>query len=262
MAFLANNELQKELPGIIGSDFKEGNIKNASYELLLGDEIYSNNDSTKTILSDSNPQFELKPGQFALLITKEKISIPPKYIGFISLKFGFKKKGLVNISGFHVDPGFTGRLKFSVYNAGSKSIILQKDKPYFVLWLSQLTSELANEERYGKGDIHQNQHEINPDDIMNIHGEVASPNELLKKIKDIESNFSKYWWLLGILLMISLGFITRLYWQKSQYERGFNDGYSKIEIENKVNEKIQLILNKKMDSILSSKANIKKDTLK
>lgn len=253
MSFLANKELQKELPAILGADFDDNNIKNASYELFMGDEIYSNNDSTKTILDNKNSQFELKPGQFALLITKEKLSIPPKFIGFISLKFGFKKKGLVNISGFHVDPGFDGKLKFSVYNAGSKSIILQKDKPYFVLWLSELTSVLSKDEQYGKEDKHQNQSEITPDDIMNINGETASPNVLLKKIEKIELNFSKYWWLLGILLFISLGILTRLYWQKSKYEEGFKDGYSKKQIEEKVTNKVDLIINKKMDSIINAK---------
>ena len=70
-----------------------------------------------------------------------------------------------------------------------------------------------------------------------------------------------HWWAISLILVVAIATCTRFYWQKSSYERGFNDGYSKDEIENRVNEKIQLILNKKMDSILSLKTNIEKDTL-
>jgi len=248
MAFLANKELEKELPSIVGNDFNAENIENASYELLLGDEIYTNNNSTKTILTDDESQFELKPGQFALLITKEKLNIPPKYLGLISLKFGFKKRGLVNISGFHVDPGFKGKLKFSVYNAGSKSIILQKGKPYFALWLSELTSELSKDEAYGKENKHQDQNEINPDDIMTIQGETASPNELLSKINsldnkielvgtDVKSKKERNWWGIRIIIGILLGIALKSFWDWHQYDKGYNDAVEKVQTdEQQLNE--------------------------
>lgn len=252
MSFLGNNELKNLLTVCISDNkFKYERLQNASYELTLGDEVYTNSDNSKTILDDENSQFEIKPGQFAVLMTDEEIAIPPKYIGFISLKFGFKFRGLINVSGFHVDPGFKGKLKFSVYNAGSNSIILDRKKPYFVLWISQLTSELEIGDEYDGS--HQGQNSITANDIMKIKGEIASPNILLEKIKKIQSNFDKYWWLLGILLSLAIATSVRFYWQKSQYINGFKDGYSKQEIERKVKEKIDLIINKKTDSIFKVK---------
>jgi hypothetical protein len=38
-------------------------------------------------------------------------------MAFISMRTAFKFKGLVNISGFHVDPGYKGKLIFAVFNA-------------------------------------------------------------------------------------------------------------------------------------------------
>jgi hypothetical protein len=38
------------------------------------------------------------PGQFALLLSSEKIRIPPDTIGFISIKARIKFRGMVNIS--------------------------------------------------------------------------------------------------------------------------------------------------------------------
>ena len=183
MAFLANKELKEFLPiCILNNGYKEERLKNASYELTLGDEVYTNSKDNKTILSDSNSQFTIKPGQFAILMTDERISIPATHIGFISLKFSFKFKGLLNVSGFHVDPGFTGKLNFSVYNAGSNDIVLDRKKPYFYLWISELTSELINDDSYNG--THQGQENISAEDIMKIKGEIASPNQLLKKNRD------------------------------------------------------------------------------
>ncbi|WP_298508112.1 deoxycytidine triphosphate deaminase [uncultured Kordia sp.] len=252
MSFLANKELEKLLKKCISdNEFTENRLQNASYELTLGDEVYTNSDSSKTILCAKKPQFEVKPGQFAILMTKEEIEIPSKYIGFISLKFGFKFRGLVNVSGFHVDPGFKGKLKFSVYNAGSNSIILDRGQPYFVLWISELTSQLADDENYNGS--HQGQNSISSHDIMKIKGEIASPNNLLSQIKEIKSSLKIYWWLLGIILVTCIGVCSRFYWQKSQYEKGYIDGYNKVEIENEVNKKVEMILNKKIDSLVGAK---------
>jgi hypothetical protein len=68
-------------------------------------------------------------GQFAYLLTEEVVKIPSSAMGLISLKFGVKGPGLINVSGFHVDPGYWGRLVFSVYNAGPSEARLQRHAP-------------------------------------------------------------------------------------------------------------------------------------
>jgi len=72
-------------------------------------------------------QIAIPPGQLALLITEEEVAIPTNRIGFISIKFTAKMRGLINVSGFHVDPGFKGKLKFSVLTqvVGTQSLILE-----------------------------------------------------------------------------------------------------------------------------------------
>ena len=77
-------------------------------------------------------------GQFAFLLTEEFVHIPVEAMGFISLKSKQKWKGLINVSGFHVDPGFNGRLVYSVYNAGPANIHLTRGQPMFLLWIADL----------------------------------------------------------------------------------------------------------------------------
>src|SRR5690606_791554 len=82
--------------------------------------------------------FTIPPGQFAFLLTEEVVSIPDNLMGWISLRSGIKFKGLVNISGFHVDPGFKGNLIYSVFNAGPSPIPISRGDPLFKLWIAEL----------------------------------------------------------------------------------------------------------------------------
>ena len=115
-------------PGFI-EPYNPNALEDANYLLSIGDEIYvSSPDVKSTIqkLTDRKPNFAIEPGQFAFLLSAERITIPFDAIGFISIRASIKFMGLVNISGFHVDPGYCGRLIFAVFNAGPARIHLQK----------------------------------------------------------------------------------------------------------------------------------------
>jgi dCTP deaminase len=185
MSILSNQQLIPILKALI-SPCNSDNLENASYELTLGNEYFAtNNPEGVKILIKEGEQITIKPGQLALLITKEIVTIPTNIVAFISIKASIKFRGLVNVSGFHVDPGFHGRLKFSVYNAGSRDIILDEGQRLFPIWFCQLTDSLSEKEKYnGK---FQNQMGITGEDINRVHGEILSPNVLNEKIKDLEN---------------------------------------------------------------------------
>src|SRR5205823_5938842 len=102
--------------------------------------------------------------------TEETVTIPPDALGFISMRTRVKLGGLINVSGFHVDPGFSGRLKFSVYNAGSSTRVVQRGEPIFMLWfcnLDRATSDLYRGNR-------QSQMAISGEDQTLLQGNIAS----------------------------------------------------------------------------------------
>lgn len=143
MAFWSTQTLKERLPDFIDPCDKT-KIKEASYELKIGSEIYiskdyhdNNSQHTKRFLTNNEP-FTIPPGQFAFLLTEECVSVPNDAIAFISMKASSKYKGLVNISGFHVDPGYKGKLLFSVHNAGPSTIHLQQGSPIFLIWYASL----------------------------------------------------------------------------------------------------------------------------
>lgn len=188
MAFLGTDDLKHNLPSIIVEHYEVNNIENVCYNLRLGNEVYVTNSANKKkeILDEKNSQVVIEPGQFALLITMETVQIPNTLIGFISLRFSQKRKGLVNVSGFHVDPGFHGKIVFSVYNAGPATIHLDRGKKYFSLWLSELTQKSENY----KGQF-QDQTSISDQYIDSLGGTLASPNVLLKKAEELDDKISK-----------------------------------------------------------------------
>ncbi len=150
------------------------------------------------------------------------MNIPINKIAFISIKASIKLKGLINVSGFHVDPGFKGKLLFSVYNAGPATIILEKGEPYFPMWFSEI-----NEDENYEGE-HKNQNGIPTKYIEALKaGELASPNALSDRIDKLDGKKSLNEWLLkaviGLLIAIGLKFL----WDWDQYRKGVEFGYHK-----------------------------------
>jgi len=101
--------------GILISKIDWNNFHGWQFDLNLGDEAFVTG-CDEPIKLKINGFLTIKTGCFALLTTQEVIHMPMNMMGFIAVKFSYKKLGLINISGFHVDPGYNGKLIFSVYN--------------------------------------------------------------------------------------------------------------------------------------------------
>jgi dCTP deaminase len=183
MPFWSSQKIEENIDRITDYPNKEMVDCNA-LTLRIGPEIYvtpglehtAPSSHTKTILADGEP-VTIPPGQFAFLLTEETVSIPRDVMGFISVKATYKLKGLVNVSGFHVDPGWSGRLLFTVFNAGPATIHLQRGLPVFLLWVADLT-EASEKHKAGVGPDC-----IPPGVIGNITGVVDSIYALEKRVK-------------------------------------------------------------------------------
>ncbi|SRR6266852_1423089 len=164
--------------------FDRDRLKHGAYELLLGQgAVSSRKAEARGRISGRGTELRIPPGQFALLLTEEEVTIPHDAIGFISMKATVKLGGLINISGFHVDPGFHGKLKFSVYNAGDRQAVLTIGRPVFLLWLASLDRTTGDPYRTG---AHQNQIEITDHELSELASDVPSPSALQDSIHVLE----------------------------------------------------------------------------
>ena len=154
MAFWSGGTLAIRLPSLI-DDFSPSRIDCAAYTLRVGREVFISPSTaaeaaTQTkVLLEEGQDFAIPPGQFALVLTEENVAVPTSAVAFISMKAKIKLQGLVNVSGFHVDPGYRGRLLFGIYNASSGPVHLAQGEDAFLIWYASLDTD---SKEYGRAD--------------------------------------------------------------------------------------------------------------
>lgn len=224
--FWSGDKLKEKLSSIVISE--DGSIANikvdcAAVSLTVGDEVYitpsdpdnSKDTGVKKKLTDEKSQFVIPKGQFAFLLTSEIISVPSDALAFISFKASYKFKGLINVSGFHVDPGWNGRLTFSVYNAGPLDITLEKGDTFALIWFADLDRASSNDYIYKTPTPLPTT--LNSKLISNMTGEVFSPTKLKgeidalkKEILTLESKIvTRYSTVIFAIFVAILGFGMR-----------------------------------------------------
>lgn len=179
-----------------------------SYDLCLGEEVYITSEETPKFLTPQQPYVSIRPGDFALLITKEKIIVPDICMAFISVKFTYKQKGLINISGFHVDPNYKGRIIFSVYNAGPNDILLKLGEPFFMIFFEELDVKCKRERK-----DNENEH-IPTKMISEIRGQSSSLAENRQKIEKLEHDMKIYGSIAVAIITTLLGVILTMIFSK------------------------------------------------
>jgi dCTP deaminase len=172
----------------------------------LGDEVYISAlpdtplKERKIITLNDKDSVAIPPGQFAFLITSEQIKIPNNALAFISIKFKFKSKGLINVSGLHVDPGYNGKLIFAVYNAGPLHIHIRRGERVFSIWYADLDQDDEKpRQKIGYDRI--------PTDLMNTPDLVSSLPYLVKRLDELEKKVDNYSIKQAFIFPISIGVI-------------------------------------------------------
>lgn len=210
MSFWSAETLEKRLPTLV-KPFNPDAIDCAAYTLRIGCELYISPDGsikgpdthTKRTL-DKDKCFAIPPGQFAFLLTLEEVQVPDNAIAFISIKGRMKFKGLINISGFHVDPGYKGRLVFSVLNAGPRPIHFQQGQEVFLIWYADLDCSTTHG-RSKAGFTH-----IDPELINGISGEILSLQSLSEKQRILQSQIDDQRNRIKIFIGLGIGIIAVL----------------------------------------------------
>lgn len=198
------------------SGFKEDKAKEASYTLTVGSEAFITS-SPQTKLDEvkkldiSDGFCYIPPGQFAYLITEEKVNIPIDCLAFISMKFTTKASGLINVSGFHVDPGYSGKLIFAVYNAGVKRIPIEKGMSIFLIWFSDLNTEDEKPKTEQKG------FEKIPSFILENSQDAETLQNLSEKVAELELRSNQTSFRSTLLLTLLIPFDIFIF--KSLYDK-------------------------------------------
>ena len=130
--------------------------------------------------------FAIPSGQLAFLLTDERVQVGLQEIAFISMRAKTKYRGLVNVSGFHVDPGFNGHLTFAVYNAGPVPVHLRQGQDVFLIWYSDLSDNCEEEQSRKAGPYH-----LPSELISGISGKLHSLASLASAVTGVEQKLER-----------------------------------------------------------------------
>jgi len=163
-------------------------LQMANYDLRLGEDVYVTTEKVPAKLNTMGKDgvVSIEPGEFGILMTYEYIFVPPDLMGFISIRLTHKQKGLVNISGFHVDPGFYGRLMFAVFNAGPNDVPLRYKERVFMVMFDEISNNGLLKVKKGRWSGMDN---IPVETLSGLRGTSVSVRNLDERIKRLETLF-------------------------------------------------------------------------
>jgi dCTP deaminase len=207
MTFWSGNKLLARMPDLV-SDFSVNRIDCAAYTLRMGRQYYlsaseSEIGTNKIRVLVEGDSVAIPSGQFAVLLTEERITVPTHAVAFISMKSGLKARGLVNVSGFHVDPGYSAPLRFAVFNAGPSTICVKQGEDSFLIWYADLDQE---DEEHSKKESQNRAYAqgITSADVSSLTGAVKTVSVLAERVGQLERTQIWMKYLIGLLGFVSV----------------------------------------------------------
>lgn len=103
---------------------------NQAVEKVMGDEILIAEDQT----------FVLHPGELALGVTLESISLPDDLVGWLDGRSSLARLGLmVHVTAHRIDPGWSGNIVLEFFNSGKLPLALRPGMPIGAMSFETLT---------------------------------------------------------------------------------------------------------------------------
>ena len=103
-------------------------------ESIMSDEIVINSDQA----------FFLHPGELALAITHESITLPDNLVGWLDGRSSLARLGLmVHVTAHRIDPGWSGNIVLEFYNSGKLPLALKPEMKIGALSFETMTGSAA-----------------------------------------------------------------------------------------------------------------------
>jgi deoxycytidine triphosphate deaminase len=124
-------------------DFREINLKPASYSLTLAAKYYLNGETNEI---GSGGYLVIPPNSFVIAGIKEKLILPHWCAVRFGLRVAYVYRGLLMGAGPQVDPGFEGNLGCPLHNLTDRAARIKLDEPF--AWIDfTKTSRLGDNPR-------------------------------------------------------------------------------------------------------------------
>ena len=178
--------------GMLLRDADLDKISGASYDLLLGDQYWQ--EGKKRILDSDSSFVTLKPGDYAIVSSKEIADFPRDVAGKFDLTVSLFCQGIILSNGPQVDPGFSGRLFCLLFNTSNDTVNLKRGEHYATLEFVKLVEPTTPYSGKYQG----------KDDIIDYLPKPSKPSVIIKIKEDVESLKSAKWWEKTLPLILSI----------------------------------------------------------
>ena len=183
---LSNNQIKEtiEKGDIQISPFENSQVEPASYDLRVG-KFGTATSSKKIVDIEKQGYIPIEPGDFAIIMVFEEISLGLQYAGRLGLRSKYMRKGLIATTGLQVDPGYRGHLKIGLTNLTPKAISLPFKDDFISIELHKL-EQPASEPYSGP---YQGQTGLSPEDIEAVtEGTGMAFSEVIITLKSLSQN--------------------------------------------------------------------------
>lgn len=152
MTILSDRDIDhiiKSGQSLLINPFNEEMLQPNSYDCSLGSELKKINGKSIDLTKGS---YKLKPKEFLLGSTMEKLHLPRNICGHVDGKSSIGRLGVfVHISSGFIDSGFTGNVTLEIYNCSDKDFELVDGMPICQVIFQTLTSPVVRE--YGSSEL-------------------------------------------------------------------------------------------------------------
>jgi|TARA_B110000014_G_C20111704_1_gene585848 dCTP deaminase len=132
----------------LGNEFRVFQVHNAPYIDLSGPKADVQN-SMSSVMSDEifiqdNDAFFLHPGELALAVTYESVTLPDNIVGWLDGRSSLARLGLmVHVTAHRIDPGWSGQIVLEFYNSGKLPLALRPKMKIAALNFETMSSSAA-----------------------------------------------------------------------------------------------------------------------
>ena len=157
-------------------------INGVSVDIKLGDQFRVFQDHTAPYIDLSGPKAEvqaaldnvmsdkivipeggaffLHPGELALAVTHESLTLPADIVGWLDGRSSLARLGLmVHVTAHRIDPGWQGKIVLEFYNSGKLPLALRPLMTIGALNFERLNSPVARPDNQRKGAKYKDQQE-------------------------------------------------------------------------------------------------------
>ena len=133
----------------LGNKFRTFHAHNAAFVDLSGPKDQLNK-ALESIMSDEivldeGEAFFLHPGELALAITYEKVTLPADIVGWLDGRSSLARLGLmVHVTAHRIDPGWSGNIVLEFYNSGKLPLALRPMMKIGAMSFETLTGPCEN----------------------------------------------------------------------------------------------------------------------